>query len=270
MSDTTLPEFVNYSLPVDRLLQLGDANGTAIDWPDYLAMGLTAEHIPQLMQLATNVPLHTSEEEVPQVWGPVHAWRTLGQLGAEAAVEPLLDLMGQLPEDDWVCIEIPRVLQMIGMAALPATLAMVSNRDLSTDMRGSPLSALTLIARKYPEARETVVAELTSQLETAATNDAEWNAFLIGSLIELDGLEALAAIESAFATGNVDEIFIGDWDDVQVAFGLKSPSRLPGGWLPPAFGFSGRAGDSHKARKRGTDQRRKMAKRSRKQNRKRR
>ncbi|MBW4699825.1 MAG: hypothetical protein KME03_18390 [Aphanocapsa lilacina HA4352-LM1] len=270
MSDTAPVEFADYPPPVDRLLQLGDANATVFAWPDYPAMGLTDEHIAQLVRLATDVALHTSEADIPQVWGPVHAWRTLGQLGAPAAVEPLLDLMGQLPEDDWVDIEIPRVLQMIGMAALPATLALVSNRDLSTDMRSSPLSALTLIARKYPEAREIVVAELTSQLAAAATNDAQWNAFLIGSLIELDGLEALAAIEGAFATGNVAETFIGDWDDVQVAFGLKSPRRLPGGWLPPVFGFGGRAGGSAKGAKRAQDQRRKMAKRSRKQNRKRR
>ncbi|UFP93018.1 hypothetical protein [Gloeobacter morelensis] len=270
MSDTAPVEFSDYPPPVEGLLQLGDANATAFEWPDYLTMGFTAEHIPQLARLATDVALHTSEADIPQVWGPVHAWRTLGQLGAEAAVEPLLGLLGQLTDDDWVCIEIPQVLQQIGMPALPATLAMVSNRDLSTDMRGSPLSALTLIARKHPEARETVVAELTSQLAAAATNDAEWNAFLIGSLIELDGLEALAAIEGAFATGNVDEMFIGDWDDVQVAFGLKPPKRPPGGWLPPIFGFGGQAGGSAKGAKRAQDQRRKMAKRSRKQNRKRR
>ena len=42
----------SYSPPVDKLLAIGDAHDSMAHWPDYIALGLGPEHIPDLIRLA--------------------------------------------------------------------------------------------------------------------------------------------------------------------------------------------------------------------------
>ena len=81
----------NYSDPVCKLLSYGKCKVEQIHqkWPDYMKLGLTKEHIPDLIRMAIDNDLHHAEEESAEVWAPVHAWRTLGQLGAKEAAQPL-------------------------------------------------------------------------------------------------------------------------------------------------------------------------------------
>jgi hypothetical protein len=90
---------------------LGDARDSMGHWPDYLALGLGPEHIPDLIRMATDEKLHWADSESLEVWSPIHAWRALGQLRAESTVEPLLGLLHRIDDDqdDWVGEEIPEV-----------------------------------------------------------------------------------------------------------------------------------------------------------------
>src|SRR5689334_3370154 len=104
-----------YEPPVDQLLARGEPDGGP--WPDYVTeYGFTEEHVPALIQLATDGSLCELESEDPLVWAPLHAWRALGQLRAEEAVEPLLGLLWRIDEwdDDWAGDELPEVIGMIG------------------------------------------------------------------------------------------------------------------------------------------------------------
>ncbi len=51
----------------------------------------------------------------PEVWAPIHAWRTLGQLHAAAAIAPLLGLLHYIDDDDddWAAEDLPRALGLI-------------------------------------------------------------------------------------------------------------------------------------------------------------
>lgn len=49
----------NYSDPVKKLLQLRMPEGD--EWPDYLAMGVTPEHIPELIELVQDEDAHSGE-----------------------------------------------------------------------------------------------------------------------------------------------------------------------------------------------------------------
>jgi hypothetical protein len=110
------------------------------------------------------------------------------------------------------------------------------------------------------------------------------NGFLVLHLIRLEALEALPVIKRAFDAGYVDEFVVGDWDDVQVEFGLKAPKEEP---LTPLVPLSGPSMQStiaegeatpHPALSKTSHQshavqrktKNKMAKQSRKKNRKRR
>src|SRR5207247_2747483 len=97
----------SYAPPVDKLLTYGDAHehgGNPQDWPEYLELGIGREHIPDLIRMATDEELRWADSESLEVWAPIHAWRTLGALHAEAAIEPLLSLLKEIDEndDDWV------------------------------------------------------------------------------------------------------------------------------------------------------------------------
>ena len=55
----------NYPSPVDGLLTRGEV-GFGDEWPDYLALGLTSEHVPDLIRMATDVTLHQESSERPE------------------------------------------------------------------------------------------------------------------------------------------------------------------------------------------------------------
>src|SRR5260221_13933415 len=88
-----------YQPPVDKLLTYGDAR-TFTEWPNYLVLGLTADHIPELIRMATDPALNSATSDTLEVWAPIHALRALGQLHAEAALEPLISLVDKVDDDD--------------------------------------------------------------------------------------------------------------------------------------------------------------------------
>ena len=80
----------SYSPAVSRLLRYGECK--LGQWPDYLKREITREDIPELIRMATDMELNLAASDSLEVWAPVHAWRALGQLKAEEAVEPLLPM----------------------------------------------------------------------------------------------------------------------------------------------------------------------------------
>jgi len=129
---------------VDNLLTFGECSPSP-EWPDYLALGLGPEHVPDLIRMATDEELNQAASDSLEVWAPVHAWRALGQLRAEAAIEPLLSLFRRIDEneDDWVDGQLPDVYGMIGPAAIPALTAYLADTSHGLSARISAASSLT-------------------------------------------------------------------------------------------------------------------------------
>jgi hypothetical protein len=209
----------DYPYPVSQLLTLDEPEGfTPDEWPNYLDLGLTAEHIPDLIRLATDQELRWAEEDTPDVWGPIHAWRALGQLHAEAAAEPLLSLFERLDEDEyfdeWAVEELPEVYAMFGPAAIPALNAYLTDPIHGVYPRDAAGTSLQAIGKAYPEARADCVAHIMRILESFEDNDPILNANLISNLLHLEASQTLPLIEQAFDAQRVDESWI-DWADVQ-------------------------------------------------------
>ena len=221
----TNTEPYRYSSPVDRLLTYGDCQ-TMREWPDYLKLGLTSEHVPELIRMATDEDLHFADTNSLEVWAPVHAWRALAQLRAEAAIEPLIELLERFDDeiegDDFVLTELPEVFGLIGRAASPGLTAYLRNDEHLDRSRITVASGLQRVAEHNPDARDEVAAILRQQLEQFDGQDEGFNGFLISDLVALKASEALPVIEQAFAAGAVDEMIMGDWEDVQIMLGLKS------------------------------------------------
>ncbi len=110
-----------YIPPVDKLLTYLVLDPDASDtWPNYLELGIGPEHLPDLIRMATDSTLRSEDISDLEFSAPVHAVRALGQLHAEAAIEPLLSLFKDDSENEWMQEDLPRAYGMIGPAAIPA------------------------------------------------------------------------------------------------------------------------------------------------------
>jgi hypothetical protein len=231
-----------YELPVSRLLEIGRPE--LGNWEDYSQYGIGTEHIPDLIRMLRDSDLmwqvdedqaddDDEEEDKPHYYAYIHAWRALGQLKAEAAIEPLLDMIVEddASDDfnDWITEEVPDVLAMIGLPALAPTAERLVEMHFRPHAPGSFAQALEKIGNDHPEARPQVIAHLVAFLDRARQNDAAQNGFVISSLIHLKAVEAWPAIERAFVSGSVDPTIAGAVDRVKFKLGLgpEPPRRLP-------------------------------------------
>jgi hypothetical protein len=218
-----------YPAPINQLLTYGDCRNF-LDWPDYVAeLGLTAEHIPDLIRMALDPELNWADSDSLEVWAPTHAWRALGQLQAEEAIAPLLSMADEFADitegNDWYWDDLPTVFAMIGAASIPPIIALLADRSHPLDTRTFAGNCLQAIGETHADLRLDCVVALTQQLEQIQKNDPELNGFLITNLIELAAVESAAAIQQAFAAKRVDASITGDWDDVQIDLGLKTEAE---------------------------------------------
>jgi HEAT repeat protein len=271
-----------YHDPVARLLTLGDVRGQP-EWRDYPALGLTAEHVPELVRMALDEDLHWADGESAEAWAPLHAWRALGQLRAEAAVAPLLPLLDRIDEDedDWAQGDLPEVFGMIGPAALPGLRDFMADAGHGEWARIAAGESLVKMAERFPEIREQAAAIITEQLRHFADQERTFNAFLVNDLCDLKAVASAAVIEQAYAAGAVDLSVLGDWEEAQIMLGLldkrltSAPNFFAAEFWPLPLLRRAWGGESpaHKADKRKKDKpkkaRRKQAKASRRRNRKR-
>ena len=76
---------------IKLLLELGEA-GRGGDWPDYLQYGFVETDVPALLDLVADEAFDQASSDSAGVWAPLHAWRTLGQLGSgKAAMDELFN-----------------------------------------------------------------------------------------------------------------------------------------------------------------------------------
>jgi hypothetical protein len=225
----------SYSEPVQKILQMGMQESA--EWPDYQAMGITREHIPELIHLVSDEALRweddgaweIDEAELNASWAQIHAWRALGQLKAVEAIPALLGILHQADDydDEWAGEELIDVFQMIGPAAIQPLAAYMQDAGKQPYAGGTAGEALQKIAEAYPERRNECVEALAAALQLYESNNETLNAFIIVNLVDLKAVEHLGLIEEAFKQGKVDELVIGDFEEVQVELGLLKERKTP-------------------------------------------
>jgi hypothetical protein len=210
----------SYTDPVAQLLSYGDCSKMDFkNWPDYPAeLGLTLADVPELVRMATDLDLW--EEEGVALWASVHAWRSLGQLHATDAIEPLMQLFEDR-DNEWAIEELPTVYSLIGPQAIPALSKYLLDAKHDPWARVTASDGLEKIATAHPEHCEPCIAALTEALSGFLENEDFFNGLLIATLIDLDVVEAAPLMEQAFMAEMVDEMIPGTWAAVQVELGLK-------------------------------------------------
>ena len=215
-----------YPPPVKQLLSLGEVQRE--EQRDYVALGLSLNDVPALIRMATDYQLHGGPPDSPVVWSPVHAWRALGQLRADEAIAPLVELFRRVDDsDDWVSDDLPKSLAQFGDPALGPVTEYLRNAGHGDWSRAAAARTISLVAEAHPELRADGIARLSAQLERFAEQSETLNAFLVSPLWDLHAVEAMPVIERAFASGRVDESVQGDVEDVQIEFGLKTKREHP-------------------------------------------
>lgn len=221
----------DYPEPVSKLLTMGDPE--VHKWPDYLALGLSPEHVPDLIRMVLDDALYDD----PASWAPIHAWRALGQLRAEEAIEPLTQLLQDIDDfdDDWALEEMPTVFALIGPAAIPTLADYILDTSHGTWARVTAARSLKEIGTNHPDVRSACVSVLTTALERFEMLEPEVNGFLILYLVDLEAVEAAPIMERAFEAGCVDPMVMGDWEDVQIELGLLEERTTPRSSPPESF-----------------------------------
>jgi len=223
--------FDDFSEPVQELFLLGEDAARGREWPDYLAFGITSEHIPELLRVVRHIQSFWYDDEYDDDLGytPIHAWRALGQLQAREAINMLIFLAHENEEynSDWIGEEIPVVMGMIGPQSIPALRAYLSTPEKKLWAAVTVAHCLEKIGNQHPESRDDCVAVLKHTLENFLENDETLNAFLISFLTDLNAVEAVPLVERAFESGNVDISVMGDFEDFQIELGLLEERLTP-------------------------------------------
>jgi hypothetical protein len=213
-----------YLDPVRPLLTLGKPqHHDPAQWVDYAArFGIGAAETEALIRMACDPALLQADNDSPEVWAPVHAWRALGQLRAEAATAPLVALLAELETDDAAEADLPAVFGMIGPSVIAPLAVFLAAPDVASSVKGVAMMALKEITARHPAARDDCVAVLARVLETVSTEDSLAGGFAVGTLLDLHAVEAIDAIRGAFARGAVDDWVAGDLEDVEIELGLRA------------------------------------------------
>jgi hypothetical protein len=213
-----------YSDTVAQLLKLGDPWEDIPFSYDYLKLGFTAEHIPQLIQMATN-PAPYRSEKARHMWSVVHAWRVLAQLKAIEAVEPLLGMLELLPDVDYAN-DLEEVFSAIGVEALPLLEKYIQQPHEDEFKALTAVDLVTALGETYPEARAEAIRIITGKLSRFTENTLEINGLVIGNLLDLEAIEAIDTIRAAFQAKRVDPSLVGNLGDVEVFLGIsEKPKR---------------------------------------------
>jgi hypothetical protein len=234
----------DYRDPVRQMLHIGNAGeDDPAEWPDYAAeFGVGHQHIDALIRMACDIQLYHGDPDSSEAWAPVHAWRALGQLRAEAAVEQLLALLNELLEDETACLELPVVFGMIGPAAIPHIAKYLSNRKNPESPAGTAMAGLHEIAARHADCRGECIDVLSRTLEPHADTNCTMNGLAVSALIDLHAVEFIDPIRDAFQRNAVDLSIAGDIEDVEIELGLRNRRAtprpryaiLPEGWSPQA------------------------------------
>ncbi|MBF0257073.1 MAG: UPF0149 family protein, partial [Gammaproteobacteria bacterium] len=196
-------------------------------WPNYLEYGFTPADLPDLIAMLREAVINDLDDESDPDWAPLHAWRTIGQLGCAEAVEPLLDALDHLAEDDLAPDELSLVFGMIGEAAIDPLIRQLHDPTMELLPRLIIIDGLKEIAQRHPSTRDRVVSLLTDYLQTPDAEAPVVNAAVVSMLIRLSATESMDVIRDLYAKDLADLSFCGDIEDVEIEMGLRQERDTP-------------------------------------------
>jgi hypothetical protein len=213
-----------YPPPVDQLPRLGDPRNAGVE-ERQRALGFRQEHLPDLLRMARDRDLYTSDGDTDEVWGPLHALHALFDLDVSASVSELLPLFDL--EDDWFSTLLPELIGQVGEPALEPLRAYMADRTRWAFGHGFASEALEKLAVQHSNLRDQVVEILTQVLRDAKHYHEVANTEAMSALVDLGAVEGLPLIRRAFELGQIDEMVRGPWGEVLKDLGVEPEEGDP-------------------------------------------
>jgi hypothetical protein len=219
----------DYTEPLAKLLNYKsfDTRRIGEPWPDYLKLGFTKDHVAELIRMTMDNALNNADQNSLEVWAPLHAWRTLGQLQALEAIKPLVQLFDREEHDAWLTEDLPKVFSLIGPASIPEIAEFLADNSVDEFSRISIPTCLEKMARDHPSHYEECVSVLVNQLGSYKSNGPTLNAYIVAGLTDLKATSAIGAIREAYSADCVDLVVQGDVEEVEIEMGLRLTRDTP-------------------------------------------
>lgn len=222
---------------IQTLLTLGEPDHTR-NWPNYVEQyGFTLADVPTLLMLYADEDINAMGSDRAEIWAPVHAWRTLGQLGSEASIAPIIQSFDTLYNDDYAQSELPEVIGMIGPVAIPALVDYWQQSDKNEFSYLLATDALCEIAKRDPAHRLQVIDIYLDYMKHPYTSERVLNGLLIAQLMDLKAVEAIDGIRNMFALDCVDLSCAGDLEEVEIDLGFRAQRSTPKPTFAEMHGF---------------------------------
>jgi hypothetical protein len=216
---------MKYSEPVSELFSLDYPEDD--DVMDYKSLGITTNHINDLMRMATDADLLNSadDEDDSGFWAAIHAWFALGQLGCTDVIPNILELVEKYDFDLVFDRDFPKVFCLIGHSAIPILRDFINDETKFHDSRSYAIEGLGHVGKSNKSYRDECVAILTDFIAKPSIPDLAGIA--VSVLIDFDARESISVIKNAFDQGYVDIDITGDLEDVEVDLGIRKRRSTP-------------------------------------------
>lgn len=196
-------------------------------WPDYLQYGFNEQDVPALLMLVADESLNNAHGESNEVWVPLHAWRTLGQIGNSEAITPLIALFDGFVKDDWAMTEIPRGMGMLGEAAIVPLTNYFNETHHNEFARTMAMESLAKMVGDHPEVRPQVIQCFKDYMHSPDKSECLLNGLLIACLMDIDAKKLINDIRQLFEKDCVDISCAGDLEEVEIELGFRTERSTP-------------------------------------------
>jgi uncharacterized protein len=208
------------------LFTLGEVDRSG-QWHDYLQYGFSEDDVSVLLKLTADDELNAASAQSKEVWVPLHAWRTLGQIGSTKAVAPLIALFDVLVKDDWALSDLPKVMGMIGESAIDSLVVYLNDNHHDEFARVMAADSLAAIATQQASCRDRVVQCYRDYMLSPDESAGNLNGLIICFLMDLDAKEAIDDIRQLFEKGCVELSCAGDLEEVEIEMGFRVERSTP-------------------------------------------
>jgi uncharacterized protein len=223
------PHMISDSPKIQPLLELGQPETR--EWPDYVSTyNLSDDDVPALLELFNGdklASLCALDYDWPAAWAQLHAWRALGQLGSEAAIEPIINSFDTQCNDDYGLEELSVVMGLFGPRAIEplASYWQRGRKEQFADVLA--MDSLFEIAGSYPQTRDRVIAIARNYMANPTVSNYSLNTLLMAHLVDIGAREAIDGIRQLFALDCIDISCAGDLEDIEIELGLREQRSTP-------------------------------------------
>ncbi len=216
----------NYNKNIQKLFTLGRDKLSSSGSVNYSKLGISEEDAEALFEIATDDELQRLEyndKTEKLIFAPIHAVEALAELKNSEFFGPILDLLIDFDEDDYLTSSIHYYIKQIEDKSFKDANRCLQNELFSTYAKNTILSALSDLAEitdKYNKEMTEMALDVL-KLDTDDNPDGLYG-FAVVLLYDAGGIKNIEEIRKAFKTKPIDTMIMGDLEDIEIKLCLRN------------------------------------------------